>query len=96
MHVALYARVSTADKHPQAGTRNPETQLRPLRDHPTAMPDTPTASAFVNHASWGVTVARSAATSSCAAWSSTVRPRKQRCTVLLSWSGDKVARARAK
>lgn len=28
MHVALYARVSTADKD-----QNPETQLRPLREH---------------------------------------------------------------
>ena len=46
MHVALYARVSTADKD-----QNPETQLRPLREHPAAMPDASTASAFVDRAS---------------------------------------------
>jgi len=46
MHVAIYARVSTADKD-----QNPETQLRPLRDHLAAMPDATAAGAFVDHAS---------------------------------------------
>ena len=51
MHVALYARVSTADKHPQAGTRNPETQLRPLREHLLHLQGATDAGAFVDHAS---------------------------------------------
>jgi hypothetical protein len=51
MHVALSPRVSTADKHPQAGTRNPETQLRPLREHLLHLPGVTDAGAFVDHAS---------------------------------------------
>jgi DNA invertase Pin-like site-specific DNA recombinase len=46
MHVALSARVSTADKD-----QNPETQLRPLREHLAALPDVADAGAFVDHAS---------------------------------------------
>lgn len=46
MHVALYARVSTADKD-----QNPETQLRPLREHLLHLPGVTDAGAFVDHAS---------------------------------------------
>ncbi len=46
MRVALYARVSTADKD-----QNTETQLRPLREHLAALPDVADAGAFVDHAS---------------------------------------------
>ena len=46
MHVALYARVSTADKD-----QNPETQLRPLREHLLHLQGATDAGAFVDHAS---------------------------------------------
>jgi DNA invertase Pin-like site-specific DNA recombinase len=46
MRIALYARVSTADKE-----QNPETQLRPLREHLARLPDAVVAGAFVDHAS---------------------------------------------
>ena len=46
MRVAIYARVSTADKD-----QNPETRLRPLREHPAALPGAVDAGAFVHHAS---------------------------------------------
>lgn len=46
MRVAIYARVSTADKD-----QNPETQLRPLREHLAALPEAVDAGAFVDHAS---------------------------------------------
>ncbi len=46
MHVALYARVSTADKD-----QNPETQLRPLREHLLHLQSATDAGTFVDHAS---------------------------------------------
>jgi len=46
MHVALYVRVSTADKD-----QNPETQLRPLREHLLHLHGTTDAGAFVDYAS---------------------------------------------
>ncbi len=52
MHIALSARVSTADKHPQAGIRRRNSS--PCVTTWLAMPNAPTASAFVDHAGWEV------------------------------------------
>jgi DNA invertase Pin-like site-specific DNA recombinase len=46
MNVALYARVSTNDKE-----QNPETQLRPLREHVARLPNLVLIGAFVDRAS---------------------------------------------
>jgi DNA invertase Pin-like site-specific DNA recombinase len=46
MNVALYARVSTNDKE-----QNPETQLRPLREHVARLPDLTLIGTFVDRAS---------------------------------------------
>src|SRR6266851_1879995 len=46
MKVALYARVSTSDRD-----QNPETQLRPLREHVKTLPDIVIVGEFVDKAS---------------------------------------------
>lgn len=46
MQVAIYARVSTSDRD-----QNPETQLRPLREHVARLADSRLVGAFVDRTS---------------------------------------------